>query len=85
MCKREDALVYILGAPSIDDVMSYNSLTTLISIEGVLFIEILATTNLFNKHFFTSSSDPSRREGLSSVPSGQEERTGQPERSLRHP
>ena len=28
MCTREDALAYISGAPSIDDVMSYNSLTT---------------------------------------------------------
>ena len=26
----EDTLAYILGAPSIDDVMSYNSLTTLV-------------------------------------------------------
>ena len=29
MCTREDMLAYILGAPSIDDFMSYNSLTTL--------------------------------------------------------
>ena len=29
MCTREDSLAYILGTPSIDDVMSYNSLTTL--------------------------------------------------------
>ena len=28
LCAREDTLAYILGAPSIDDVMSYNSLTT---------------------------------------------------------
>ena len=28
MCTREDALTYILGMLSIDDVMSYNSLTT---------------------------------------------------------
>ena len=28
MCTREDVLAYILGAPSIDDVMSYNWLTT---------------------------------------------------------
>ena len=28
MCTRVDGLAYILGAPSIDDVMSYNSLTT---------------------------------------------------------
>ena len=27
---REDALAYISGAPSIDDVMSYNLLTTLV-------------------------------------------------------
>ena len=29
MCTREDVLAYISGAPSIDDVMSYNSLTTI--------------------------------------------------------
>ena len=28
MCTSEDGLAYILGAPFIDDVMSYNSLTT---------------------------------------------------------
>ena len=28
LCTREDALAYILGAPSIDDAMSYNSITT---------------------------------------------------------
>ena len=28
MCTREDALAYILGALFIDDVMSFNSLTT---------------------------------------------------------
>ena len=28
MCTREDALAYILGAPFIDGVMSYNLLTT---------------------------------------------------------
>ena len=28
MCTREDGLAYIPGAPSFDDVMSYNSLTT---------------------------------------------------------
>ena len=28
MCTREDGLAYILGAPSIDDAMSYNLLTT---------------------------------------------------------
>ena len=27
MCTREDVLAYISGAPSIDDVMSYDSLT----------------------------------------------------------
>ena len=27
MCTRKDALAYISGAPSIDDVMSFNSLT----------------------------------------------------------
>ena len=30
LCTSEDGLAYILGAPSIDDVMSYNSLTTLV-------------------------------------------------------
>ena len=29
MCTSEDGLAYILGAPFIDDVMNYNSLTTL--------------------------------------------------------
>ena len=29
LCTREDGLAYILGTPAIDDVMSYNSLTTL--------------------------------------------------------
>ena len=29
MCTHEDALAYILGAPFIDDIMSYNLLTTL--------------------------------------------------------
>ena len=29
MCTREDALAYILGTWFIDDVMSYNSLTTM--------------------------------------------------------
>ena len=29
MCTHEDALAYILGAPFIDDIMSYNSLITL--------------------------------------------------------
>ena len=29
MCTCEDALVYVSGTPSIDDVMSYNLLTTL--------------------------------------------------------
>ena len=28
LCTREDGFAYILGAPSIDDIMSYNSLTT---------------------------------------------------------
>ena len=28
LCTREDGLAYILGAPSIDDVVGYNSLTT---------------------------------------------------------
>ena len=28
LCTREDTLAYILGSPFIDDVMSYNSLTT---------------------------------------------------------
>ena len=28
MCTLEDALAYISGMPSIDDIMSYNSLTT---------------------------------------------------------
>ena len=32
MCTCEDALAYILGAPFIDDVVSYNSLITLGSI-----------------------------------------------------
>ena len=27
MCTHEDALAYILGAPFIDDVLNYNSLT----------------------------------------------------------
>ena len=30
MCTCEDVLAYISGAPSIDDVMSYNLLTTLV-------------------------------------------------------
>ena len=29
MCTRKDGLAYISGAPSIDDVMSYNSITTI--------------------------------------------------------
>ena len=29
MCTSEDRLAYILGAPCFDDVMSYNSLTTI--------------------------------------------------------
>ena len=29
MCTSEDGLAYILGAPFIDDVMSYNLLTTI--------------------------------------------------------
>ena len=36
MCTREDALAYLLGAPSIGDVMSYNSLTTSIAPSKVL-------------------------------------------------
>ena len=28
MCTCEDGFAYILGGPSVDDVMSYNSLTT---------------------------------------------------------
>ena len=28
LCTREDGLAYILGAPSINVIMSYNSLTT---------------------------------------------------------
>ena len=28
MCTREDTLAHILGTPYIDDIMSYNSLTT---------------------------------------------------------
>ena len=39
MCTREDVLAYILGAPSFDVVMSYNSLTTSIAPSRVL-IEI---------------------------------------------
>ena len=35
-CTREDALAYILGAPFIDDVMSYNLLTTSIPPSRVL-------------------------------------------------
>ena len=31
LCTREDGLAYILGAPSIDDIMSYNLLTTSIT------------------------------------------------------
>ena len=30
MCTREDALAHNLGAPCMDDVMSYNSLTTIL-------------------------------------------------------
>ena len=37
MCTREDVLDYILGMPSIDDVMSYKLLTTKICV--TLFIE----------------------------------------------
>ena len=33
MCTLEYVLAYILGAPSIDDVMSYNSLTTLVMLQ----------------------------------------------------
>ena len=29
-CNSKDGMAYILGAPFIDDIMSYNSLTTLI-------------------------------------------------------
>ena len=35
MCTREDVLAYILGAPFIENVMSYNSLTTLLSLLSV--------------------------------------------------
>ena len=31
MCTSEDGLAHILGAPFIDDVMSYNSLTTILN------------------------------------------------------
>ena len=36
MCTREDALAFILGAPSIDGVMSYNLLTTSIAASRVV-------------------------------------------------
>ena len=35
-CTREDGLAYIPGAPSIDDAMSFNSLTTSITHSRVL-------------------------------------------------
>ena len=34
LCTREDMLAHILGAPYIDDVMSYNSLTTVVYAES---------------------------------------------------
>ena len=36
MCTREDMLAHILGAPYFDDVMSYNSLTT-ISLRNTIY------------------------------------------------
>ena len=46
MCTREDGLAYISGAPSIDDVMSYNSLTLIF----ILFYRF--PSNLFPKNGF---------------------------------
>ena len=37
MCTHEDGLAYISGAPSIDDVMSYNLLTTLVFVLIIFF------------------------------------------------
>ena len=43
---HEDWLTYILGAPSIDDVMSYNSFTTSIAPSKVLLgFELLGTVS----------------------------------------
>ena len=36
ICTREDAITYNLGAPRIDDVMSYNSLTSIAPFRIVL-------------------------------------------------
>ena len=40
MCTREDGLAYISGVPSIDDIMSYNSLTTE-TIQIVIFMDVI--------------------------------------------
>ena len=48
MCTREDGLAYILGAPSIDDVMSYNSLTTILNYHFTNKI-LLGSPNLTSK------------------------------------
>ena len=45
MCTREDMLAHILGAAYIDDVMSYNSLTTIILTH--LFAKQIFRANLF--------------------------------------
>ena len=39
MCTQEDALTHNVGAPCIDDVMSYNLLTTMPLIEPSLLIK----------------------------------------------
>ena len=49
MCTSEDALAFILGVPFIDDVMSYNLLTT--SFYNIFSIFQLCETDQLQTHF----------------------------------